>query len=539
MKKIIYPIIGFLFVCQSLFAEQELTQITKLEATAKVWGFLKYYHPFVAKGDFNWDQQLIDVLPEVKSTKTQKELSKVFISWIDALGEVKPCKSCKKPSKKEYFNKNFDLSWIDNNFIFSEELSTKLKYIENNRIQKKHYYVKYGIEDEANPTNEIPYKNIGFPNLKYRLLGLFRYWNYVEYFYPYKYLTDQKWNEVLPEMIDKMLRVSNLETYHLILKELTAKLDDSHVWIGFNKDKTIKYFPAIVKSVEDKCVVFDFYDWVIASEEGLKLGDIILEIEGVNVQNYLKQQLKYKSASNPITKQNYIYSSLLTKYKKNSVELIIKRENKILKRSVKLYNYVDFDKSEKKIKSKLMNDDIGYIDMRLIKNENLEETMIKFKNTKGLIFDLRGYPADNSAYYYIPSFFGYMRRPFAKMVLPDLSYPGKFLWNKTANTKGKPTKNNYKGKVVILSDDQSLSRSEFAAMSLQTINNAITIGSQTAASDGKNIVFHYLGGYRTAMTSQGVFYLRRHTRTQRVGIKIDIEVKSQRLKGCKKVEMKY
>ena len=37
--------------------------------------------------------------------------------------------------KKEYFDKNFDLNWINSNKLFSKKLSKKLKFIEENRFQ--------------------------------------------------------------------------------------------------------------------------------------------------------------------------------------------------------------------------------------------------------------------------------------------------------------------------------------------------------------------------------------------------------------------
>lgn len=106
-----------------------------LASLCKVWGFLKYYHPNVAKGNFNWDEQFLSILPKVKQASTKEELSKIYLDWIESLGEVKACKSCGNVSKKEYFDKNFDLSWTQNSAIFSDELIKKLKFIENNRFQ--------------------------------------------------------------------------------------------------------------------------------------------------------------------------------------------------------------------------------------------------------------------------------------------------------------------------------------------------------------------------------------------------------------------
>ncbi len=61
-------------------------------------------------------------------------------------------------------------------------------------------------------------------------------------------------------------------------------------------------------------------------------------------------------------------------------------------------------------------------------------------------------------------------------------------------------------------------------MALQTVNGAVTIGSQTSGADGNVSRLNLTGNYQTAMTGLGVFYPD-GTPTQQVGVKIDIEVK--------------
>ena len=37
--------------------------IEDLELLGKIWGFLKYHHPVIAKGNYNWDYELFRILP--------------------------------------------------------------------------------------------------------------------------------------------------------------------------------------------------------------------------------------------------------------------------------------------------------------------------------------------------------------------------------------------------------------------------------------------------------------------------------------------
>ena len=54
-----------------------------LAVLGKVWGFLKYFHPVVGKGTYNWDFELFRILPKIIESKNQSEST----SDIMAFGE--------------------------------------------------------------------------------------------------------------------------------------------------------------------------------------------------------------------------------------------------------------------------------------------------------------------------------------------------------------------------------------------------------------------------------------------------------------------
>src|SRR5581483_3486405 len=61
-----------------------------LALLGKVWGFLKYYHPAVAKGNYNWDYELFRIMPKIIACKSADERNAVFADWVDKLGAVEP-----------------------------------------------------------------------------------------------------------------------------------------------------------------------------------------------------------------------------------------------------------------------------------------------------------------------------------------------------------------------------------------------------------------------------------------------------------------
>ena len=124
-----------LFVLKISFAQKTISNVDKLALTCKVWGFLKYYHPEVASGKFNWDNELFKILPKINEAKNKQEFSLVIENWIDKLGKILNISPIKDSDSIHYFYKNLDLKWLSKSSLFSSNLSDKLEYIRNNRWQ--------------------------------------------------------------------------------------------------------------------------------------------------------------------------------------------------------------------------------------------------------------------------------------------------------------------------------------------------------------------------------------------------------------------
>jgi len=528
MKKIILLIA--LITIQFNYSQKQFSETEKLSSLCKIWGFMKYYHPNVAKGDYNWDEQLLTILPKVEQANSKEELSKIYLDWIETLGTVKVCKSCTNVSKKEYFDKNFDLSWTQNTETFTDELAKKLKYIENNRFQGENHYVStvspkivlmksLGIVEI---TNEPKYENFEFPEQNYRLLSLFRYWNIVEYFYPYKYLTDQNWNDVLSEMIPKFKNAKNATEYQLAIKETTVKLDDTHIYTNTaitNDFFGRKYVPVSFKIIDNKAVITGFLDDSLAKVDDLRIGDVIEKVDDKTINDILQEKLKYIHGSNYNTKLRNTYWAIFNG-STDSVKISLSRNGILSDKIIHRYFYKDFKpKNEIKEKYKILDGNIGYINTAApIEMSDIEKMMSDMKQTKTIIIDMRISISQSPL---IARRLFQKNIEFAKLTEPDLSYPGRFTWKKTDIIS--PIKNEYyNGKVIVLVNESTQSAAEYFTMLLQKGDNVTTIGSQTAGADGNTNEIEFIG-FKSLMSGLGVYYPD-GTETQRKGVKVDIEV---------------
>jgi C-terminal processing protease CtpA/Prc len=85
----------------------------------------------------------------------------------------------------------------------------------------------------------------------------------------------------------------------------------------------------------------------------------------------------------------------------------------------------------------------------------------------------------------------------------------------------------YKGKIIILVNEETQSQAEYTTMALRQTPGAIVLGSITAGADGNVSPIELPGGVRTMISGIGVNYPDGRE-TQRVGVGVDVAMKPTR-----------
>jgi len=525
MKTVILLLISLL-LSVSTYAQTTLQESEKIATFCKLWGFLKYYHPTVAKGKLDWDKEFITRIKVVTSLESKQGLNDYYSEWIKSLGKVKNCKKCKKefPDSLKF---NLDLVWLNDSSLFTNDLIDQLQFIRHNRNQGKNYYVQQYPAGNTKYDNEKHYKDSIFPSIEMRLLGLSRYWNIIEYFFPYKYIIGQDWNKVLVEMVPKFRDSQDTISYHLAMSELIAKINDSHA--GLMTKYTYQYFglkwaPFRFAIIDKKAIVTGFYNDSLCKLNDIQIGDVFLKVDNLTIEDIIKEKSKYIGASNEATKLRNFYYAIFNG-QTDSVSSTFDRDGVVVEKTIYRYYFKDFNfkwtNDSKNDTCEILEGNIGYLNLGLLQPKQTNMYLNKLKDTKAIIFDVRNYP--NGTMYRIANFLNADNKPFAKFTKPDLSYPGIYHYTATYSC-GKKKKSPYAGKVILLFNEISQSHAEFTLMALQTAPNVISIGSQTAGADGNVSLITFPGNYKTYMTGIGVYYPDGRE-TQRVGIIPDIEIK--------------
>jgi len=501
--------------------------ISNLELLGKIWGFLKYHHPEICQGNYNWDFELFRMLPKYLDTESKLERDLFLLNWISKYGEINKCTECKETSSLASLKP--DMSWF-NEFEFNSELMSKLKYIYQNRFQGEHFYISSN-SSVGNPNflNENKYYNMSYDDDGFKLIALYRYWNMIHYFYPNKYLTDKDWSQVLKEYIPKFVNSKSKLKYELACIELIGEINDTHATtsVGFNnvQNKRGQFYPPFrTQFIDNKLVVADYYNPELKEVSKIVVGDVITHINNKPIKSIVDSISPYYPASNEDAKMRDISRDLLRSNKKEiSIDYI--SNNQKYKHHLPLYKESSLNKNWYKWTGdkyyKLLDENIGYVTLEYIKKEDIPIIKETFRKTKGIIIDIRNYPS-TFVPFSLGSYFVSSSTPFVKFTKFNVDNPGEFTFTEPLEIpKGEET---YNGKLVILVNEISQSQAEYTSMAFRAGDNTTIIGSRTAGADGNVSSIYLPGGLLTRISGIGVYYPD-GTETQRVGIIPDIEIR--------------
>jgi hypothetical protein len=145
----------------SAIAKFKLTETNRrhLEVLCKVWGFLKYYHPAVASGNYNWDYELFRMVPKVLNSKDQADRNAILNKWCRGLEGFEKVIA---DAPKQKIKIQPDLLWIDQKTL-GRDLTSILNDIRVAKRSGEHFYIALA-QGVGNPIfkNEKAYYSMNF-----------------------------------------------------------------------------------------------------------------------------------------------------------------------------------------------------------------------------------------------------------------------------------------------------------------------------------------------------------------------------------------
>ena len=504
-------------------------QVQNLVLLGKVWGFVKYHHPRVTGGQVNWDYELFRVLPDVLAAPDRPAAERVMTTWVAKLGELAPCAPCARAPANAYLAPS--TGWIHDRALVGAELGSLLERIEARRpASGEQYYV--GLTEVGNPdfSDEAAYPKPTSPDAGYRILALYRLWNIVAYWYPYRDLLDDRWDDVLTEFVPRVMAADADFAYRLVMLELVAHVHDTHanLWsdLAVRPPRGTAQLPVVTRFVEGKAVVTGYAHAELGPDSGLRIGDVIEALDGVPVDSLLDRWRPYYADSNDAARLRDV-ARTLTRGGVGRVRVRGVRASGPFELTTRRQPLADLDLSAGVTHDlpgdafQMLTSEVAYLKLSAVKSAESADYVRRAAGAKVLVVDIRNYPSE----FVVFSLGGHFVRtptPFVRFTHGDPTNPGAFEW--TGPIPIQPMEPFFAGKLVILVDEVSQSQAEYTAMALRSAPGALVVGSTTAGADGNVSPIALPGGLRTMISGIGVFYPD-DTPTQRVGIVPDVVVR--------------
>jgi hypothetical protein len=433
--------------------------------------------------------------------------------------------------KDEEIHLQTNLGWTGT--AVHPDLTAMLRAVHRGRSQGRQFYVSQ-VRNIGNPQfdRELPYATQTFPDAGYQLLGLYRFWNIIEYWFPYRDQLDQNWDAVLAEFIPRIARAKDKNASQLEMLALIARVTDTHANL-FSAPPEIRppagscQLPVITRFIEGQAVVTGYSQASSGPATGLQVGDVIESLDGTPVQELVKRWEPYYPASNQPTRLRDM-ARALTRGACATARVAIRRPAGAIEMTAQrqpldsLERQAGFTHDLPGDTFRLLSDHVAYLKLSSVQAAQTPSYVERAKGTRGLVIDIRNYPSE-FVVFALGSLLVEQPTPFARFTAGDLNNPGVFLWQ-GGPLSLTPQQPHYPGRIVVLVDETSLSQAEYTTMAFRAAPRAIVVGSTTAGADGNVSQIALPGGLRTAISGIGVFYPDKRP-TQRIGIVPDVEVR--------------
>lgn len=482
----------------------------RLMATARLWVTVEYFHPYVAGNQLDWDSSLVRALPNIRTATTNAEYTAAITSMLselqdpetyvlpDGAAAVQPKESATSQQEtvlrtaKETFmlvstgtgieRILFDLPGMQVSVRLSQPLTRSSR--------------------QVGGTNSPPFYSDPYPNAEARLLAAIKTWGAIHYFFAYKDLVDEDWDEVFAASLPKFIQAKDAVDYNLVLAELLTHLTDTNT-VAHSKTLNAYFGEAPVglriRLLEKYPIVTDVLD-AAAKEAGVHPGDVLKRVASESITDRFRRFVQYVPASTPQRSGYDTIQRVTNGPAGTEVELFIENANGEA-RPIKLTRKANITAMQRTTEPiRILPGNIGYLDLDRLTTEEADAALLHLKDTRALILDLRG-RAPAAAY--IASHLVIDTSAAAALVTTPIALhpdvPSSGVATQTASTfavRSLPASRPpiYKGKTVALIDERTIGDSENAGLLFEAANKTEFVGVPSAGAESSIAEIEVPGG---------------------------------------------
>jgi len=599
-------------------------QVRNLQKLAMVWGFTKYTHSAFLTGERCWDEELLALIPIVRFAN-EDDVNDILYNWFIGLGDdgydldysafrsvlledfsshrdmimdfFEDTNNHNWPSVEGLYEELWllstgfemnlrpmaDLSWINKDYL-GMPLATALSRF--NKVQATDMSMAPmapmtpmyfdAIDGRLSVfTNKNGFVYMDYEDCYYRLLGLFRLWNTMKYFFPYIDILDYEWNALLSAYIVKMLDGTDRFSYEATITMMASNLRDAHIrfyrvsavdlvnFFYFSEQPRglmrfvipeildslfgLYFAPISLQEAEGRLVVSDIHRDI----PELRIGDVILRVNDTDIVDITAGMLRYL----PYPNTEKALAFLVRDY------AVLRQHSSATPMIIDVYRFgeeisISFNTVRRNYTNRfpivsdthmLVENNIGLINPSQIEieesygNSVLRDILNEFESldVNGLIIDLRQFPSLIA--FLIADYLLDEAMHCFTMSEPFWPVPGAFIdYHQWYAGDGRLHTFFYVGEdvgsmdrlstsffhninTVVLMNEHTQSRAETMVMALMGGDNVTVMGTNSIGANG-NVTFLPLPGGITMMFTGLGINLPDGGQTQRIGLSPDIYV---------------
>ena len=323
-------------------------------------------------------------------------------------------------------------------------------------------------------------------------------WNAFQHFYPYFDVVSVDWGAELPKTILGALTASDRRESLDSLRALVAAAQDGHGSVfdpSLGKDHAA--LPAALDVVEGKVVVV-----TPEGESPLRRGDVLLEIDGEDVDALLDAAVEARSGS-PQWRRHSALWGLGVGPVSQPARVRVERDGETRELTVTRGQAPDPRRDLEPAAE--LGEGVLYVDLTRLEREALQGELRRLPGFRAVIFDMRGYPSGGaeaalqhltdtplqSAIWQVP-----------QVIHPDHAAPAG--WDTSGRWTLPPAEPRFRGKVAFLTGPLAISYAESVMGVVEAYGLGEIVGSTTAGTNGNINRVSLPGGYRLIFTGMRV-----------------------------------
>ncbi|MBR7780369.1 S41 family peptidase [Undibacterium rugosum] len=377
---------------------------------------------------------------------------------------------------------------------------------------------------------DAPEDKTRLPPPGWRMMAAVKLWATMDQQHPARYLLGNGWDAALVRALESVRKASNELEYGLALQTMAAAAGDSHVKIWSRALNTYRGRGDLgiqLSLVEGRVIITGLNGASDDTRRALAVGDEIIAVDRQSVVSRMAEIERTLASSTGAGAVRSGLQQLLRGPEAQSAVLTVVDTKETREVALPRSRY-DGELPQRPAAQAVRWLDARhvYVDLDLLQYDAVTAMLDEIERSEGVIFDLRGYPHGTA--WTIAARLNVRGAKYGPVIHAPFVSTHAFLSGPLKLSYAEPlraTKESiYRGKVVVLIDDRTISQAEHTALMLEASTPVTFVGSTSAGSNGdlRHIV---LPGRVTVSYSGYEITHADGTRLQRIGLQPHIPVK--------------